>query len=222
MIKPYCKFNNLDEQYLNQFESASGSTNYSSFQDFFTRVYKQKPIIISEFIWPCEGLFCDYGQISQLDKINIKGDLKEVKVIFGKSASHIPDDYYFSNVFLHNNNYHRIHAPIDAEIVSIEHLPGDLVLLRPWIYKGDPSLPAMRNERVNVTLKDEYGRKWYLSIVGGPAVGTIELNGELSVGSKINIGEELGKFLLGSTLCMAAPVPTTTPLNSKVYLAKPY
>ncbi|QSE96412.1 phosphatidylserine decarboxylase [Fulvivirga lutea] len=222
IIKPYCRLNRLDEVYLNQFRSETGSVNYSSFQDFFTRVYKTRPKISSEYIWPCEGLLCDKGKVGELPAINVKGDKKNIKAIFGKQGCNIPNTHYFTNVFLHNNNYHRIHAPVSGTVKYIEHIPGDLVILRPWVYKHDPSLPAMRNERVNVTIEDISGRYWYLSIVGGPAVGTIELPQVVRKGNSITIGDEVGKFLLGSTLCMASPQPTDTPNNSQVVVAQKY
>lgn len=222
IIRPYCRFNNLSEEYLDQFVSSTGHSYYSSFQDFFTRVYKEALKIDSEFIWPCEGLLCEYGQVSELPLVNVKGDKRNVRTIFGEIGSAIPDTYHFSNVFLHNNNYHRIHSPISGKIKSIEHIPGDLILLRPWVYKSDPSLPAMRNERVNIVITDFQQRDWFLSIVGGPAVGTIELPDYIQVDSPIAIGKEVGKFLLGSTLCMASPEATNTALNSTVYVAQKY
>lgn len=223
IIKPYSKFNYQDSDYLAQFRSASGNDSYRSFQDFFTRVYKQKPVITSNYIWPCEGLLCDYGRVGDLSEINVKGDMKSVRSIFEKDVIDLPDSYFFSNIFLHNNNYHRIHTPISGVIREISLVKGDLVLLRPWVYKHDPSHPAMRNERVNVTIEDELGRNWYLSIVGGPAVGTIEMHHAASAGSLITIGDEIGKFLLGSTCCIAGPEPTTyNKIGDQVFLADPY
>jgi len=222
IIKPYCKLNYQDEAYLNQFISATGDEGYKSFQDFFTRVFKEKPQLDSDYGWPCEGLLCDYGKVKDLPEINVKGDVRNVRTIFGKAGSTIPDDYFFSNVFLHNNNYHRIHAPVDGVVKSIEHIKGDLVLLRPCIYKNDPSLPAMRNERVNVTIEDNKSRKWYLSIVGGPAVGTIVLSEKIHIGGKVEALDELGLFLLGSTCCMAAPVSTNNKVGQQVFVGDSY
>ncbi len=222
VIRPYCKFNNLSDEYLNQFVSSTGSNEYASFQDFFTRVYKIRPSINAPSIWPCEGLLCDYGMVKDMHPINVKGDHKNIESIFGELGSSIPKDYFFSNVFLHNNNYHRIHSPTIGRIKSIEHIPGDLVILRPWIYKHDPSLPAMRNERVNIVVTDNDNRDWFLSIVGGPAVGTIDIPENIAINKSVDIGDELGKFLLGSTLCMAAPIATNAVLNDTVYVGQTY
>lgn len=222
IIKPYCKINYQDQSYLQQFRSASGSEAYHSFQDFFTRVYKQTPQPQTAYAWPCEGLLCDYGKVKDLPVINIKGDKRHIRTIFGEIGANLPDNYYFSNVFLHNNNYHRIHSPTNCTITAIERIEGELILLRPWVYKNDPSLPAMRNERVNIQLEDDNGRHWYLSIVGGPAVGSIVLNTHTKVGASLKIMDELGLFLLGSTCCIASPIDTPTTPHTQVFVGDIY
>lgn len=222
IIGPYCKFNYEDSSYLEQFKPASGKNTYQSFQDFFTRVFKEPLQINSEAAWPCEGLLCEYGQVKETQLVNVKGEKRNLRKIFGKLGHAIPDDYYFSNVFLHNNNYHRIHSPVSGTITRMEHIPGDLVVLRPWIYKNDPSLPALRNERINVDIKSDRGEHWFLSIVGGPAVGTIVMAQCLDIGSLVNIGQELGTFLLGSTCCIASPIPVIhASLGSQVSVGDP-
>ena len=222
IIKPYCKWNYSDPRYLDQFRPASGRDDYSSFQDFFTRVYKKLPTFNSDHVWPCEGLLCDYGQVDELSKINVKGDRRTIRAIFGSMGDEISGDSFFSNVFLHNNNYHRIHSPVEAEVVDIERIHGDLVLLRPWVYKNDPSLPALRNERVNIKLKDGDGRYWYLSIVGGPAVGTIVLKDTTQRGAFLQLGQEVGKFLLGSTCCIISPLPSGHQAGDMVFMGDDY
>lgn len=206
IIKPYCRANYTDPNYLDQFKPASGKSNYQSFQDFFTREFKTPPKIETNEAWACEGLLCEYGRVKDLDLVNVKGEKRHLNTIFGTAKNEIPNDHYFSNIFLHNSNYHRIHSPVKSTITRIEKIAGDLVLLRPWAYK-QPSLPALRNERVNVDLVTETGEKWFLSIVGGPAVGTIVLASGVQVGTMVDIGQEIATFLLGSTCCIVGPKP---------------
>lgn len=208
IIAPYCKAHYKDERYLQQFSPASGDKEYKNFQDFFTRRYKQPVRPGHDYVWGSEGLFCEYGRIDQLPLVYVKGDKRHPRAIFGAAAAEIPDNYYFANIFLHNNNYHRIHAPVSGTIRRMEHIPGELVILRPWIYPQDPSQPALRNERYNVDIEDAQGRMWYLSIVGGPAVGTIVMN-PLHIGAEVQVAEEIGSFLLGSTCCYASPEPVS-------------
>ena len=205
IIKPYIRFNYKDKDYLEKFNPPFGKSEFNTFQDFFTREFKELPKQEGPFAWPCEGLLCEESKVDQMQSANVKGDKRTVATVFGLKAGTIPKEYSFTNVFLHNKNYHRIHAPINGTITRIQHIPGDLVVLRPWIYKQNPSLPAFRNERYNVDITDEQGKVWYLSIIGGPAVGTIALAHGVAVGKSIALLDELALFYLGSTCCMAAP-----------------
>lgn len=207
LIRPYCKMAYRDPNYLEKFVPPEGKTEYSSFQDFFVRTLRHPLKVKSERSWPCEGLICEYGRVRERPKVRVKGQDQELHTIFGKSRGQIPDAHYFVNVFLHNNNYHRVHAPVSGEVTKIERIKGELVLLRPWVYPKKPSLPAMRNERVNIDIRDGDDKKWFLSIVGGPAVGSIVLANGVGEGKNVGIGDEIGTFLLGSTCCMAIPYP---------------
>jgi len=205
IIGPYLRLNYADRNYLDKFKPPHGKSDFDTFQDFFTREFKNLPKSASSYVWPCEGLLCDFGVVRNTWFSSVKGDRRHVDTIFQSQEYPIPKDYYFTNVFLHNKNYHRIHAPVSGTISRIQHVPGDLVVLRPWIYKQNPSLPALRNERYNIDIIDKYGRRWYMSIVGGPAVGTIALPDTFKVGATVEKLEEIALFYLGSTCCMAAP-----------------
>ncbi|MGB5820549.1 MAG: phosphatidylserine decarboxylase [Saonia sp.] len=223
IIKPYIRINYRDKNYLDKFKPPKGKTDFDSFQDFFTREFKSLPQSTDPSVWPCEGLLCDTGKVGDIDTIKVKCDERNVATIFGLEKDHIPDNYNFTNVFLHNKNYHRIHSPIRGKISRIQHVPGDLVVLRPWIYKQNPSLPAFRNERYNIDITDAYNRIWYLSIVGGPAVGTIELSENIRLGQEVDKLEEIALFYLGSTCCMAAPeVPKFHSKNTFVEVGASY
>lgn len=213
IIAPYVRLNYTDKDYLKKFKPPFGKSSFDTFQDFFTREFKKLPINESNSVWPCEGLLCEEGKVESIKNAHVKCDTKTVDTVFGLKMNSIPKNYSFTNVFLHNKNYHRIHAPINGTITRIQHVPGDLIVLRPWIYKQNPSLPAFRNERYNIDITDSEGKIWYLSIVGGPAVGTIKLNKEIIEGAKVEKLNELALFHLGSTCCMAAP--TTPRFHSK-------
>ena len=204
-IKPYIKVHYQDPNYLDKFIPPNGKDKFESFQDFFVREFKNLPQNPSFAVWPCEGLLCDQAKVSEVKTSKVKGHIKTVSTIFGVTENQVPSYYSFVNVFLHNKNYHRIHSPVSGVITRVQHLPGDLVVLRPWIYKQNPSLPAFRNERYVIDIKDTEGKTWYLSIVGGPAVGTISIQKNIKVGNAVNKLDQLAVFYLGSTCCMASP-----------------
>ncbi|WP_222984158.1 phosphatidylserine decarboxylase [Flagellimonas meishanensis] len=223
IIKPYIRLNYSDKDYLDKFKPPHGKSSFESFQDFFIREFRELPKYESPFVWPCEGLLCDEQKVGQLNLVRVKCDVLSVATVFGLSDREIPEEYTFTNVFLHNKNYHRIHAPIDGTITRIQHVPGDLVVLRPWIYKETPSLPAFRNERYNIDITDDNDKVWHLSIVGGPAVGTIELAQGIALGEPVKKLQELSLFYLGSTCCMAAPIsPRYHMQNTFVEVGMPY
>jgi phosphatidylserine decarboxylase len=205
-ILPYCIFFGLNSDYLEQFESDSGDEAYLSYSDFFKRKYRSPINIESDSVWPCEGYICDWGYFEEKEKSDVKGQVIDLNSIFATLAEDMKD-YFFLNVFLHNHNYHRVHAPISGTISNIIKIPGDLVFLRPWFYRrADVSYPAIRNERVIFEIADQNNKPWYMAMVGGFGVGTIELSAGIAIGSLVTVGQEIGKFKLGSTVCLATPV----------------
>ncbi len=223
IIKHYVRLNYSDKDYLEKFKPPNGKTSFDSFQDFFIREFKELPDYDSPYVWPCEGLLCDEKKVGDLEYVRVKSDVRNVSTVFGLSRKDIPNEYTFTNVFLHNKNYHRIHAPIDGTITRIQHIPGDLIVLRPWIYRENPSLPAFRNERYNIDITDNNSKVWHLSIVGGPAVGTIKLAEGIALGKSVERLQELSLFYLGSTCCMAAPIsPRYHGANTFVEMGTPY
>lgn len=205
LIKPYIHLNYSDKNYLDKFCPPNKKVGFETFQDFFIRQFKTLPSTTDNWAWPCEGLLCEEDWVANMKIANVKGDFRRVETIFGLKVGEIPPEYSFTNVFLHNKNYHRIHAPVMGKITRIQHIAGDLVVLRPWIYKQNPSLPAFRNERINIDITDDDDQVWHLSIIGGPAVGTIELHEKIKLGDQVHKTDELAVFYLGSTCCMAAP-----------------
>lgn len=204
-IPIYCRFFQLKKAYLEEFRPASGANNYQSFSDFFKRRLRNPFFLIGAMIWPCEGYVCDWGEFEEKEVTNLKGECLSLPQVFGLNGKEIKD-YFFTNIFLHNHNYHRIHSPIDGTVEKIHRIPGGLVFLRPWFYDGKTrSFPALCNERVVIELKDSNQKSWWLALVGGFGVGTISIEPGIFAGSKIETGRELGHFELGSTVCMATP-----------------
>lgn len=208
IIIPYCAYFGLDADYLDQFEPEAGQ-DYGSYSDFFRRRYKALPAMESKFVWPCEGYICDAGYFGEKNVARVKGHDVPASFIFDGDGA-IPSDYFFVNIFLHNHNYHRIHSPMRATVKNVTWTAGNLDFLRPWFYRSaDVSRPAFRNERVTLELVDDRQRSWYMTLVGGFGVGTIHLMETVGPGSVVNVGQELGLFSLGSTVCMASPEAMT-------------
>ena len=216
LIRPYSALQYRSRLDLARFVPASGSPTYLSFQDFFTRRLASVPQPIREYVWPCDGMLCDLSRIGDDETVLIKGERRAVRTIFGSMGADLPVDYFFTNVFLHNRDYHRIHAPVSGRVVTIEKIPGELRFLRPWAYLDGPSIPALTNERIGVRLDGDDGKRTWLSIIGGPGVATIELAPGVAVGSYVRVGAELAAFHLGSTCCLVSERRPTARLGEHV------
>jgi phosphatidylserine decarboxylase len=55
-------------------------------------------------------------------------------------------------------------------------------------------------------IEDAAKRTWYLAMVGGFGVGSIQIDSTIGIGSSVEVGQEIGKFNLGSTVCLAWPI----------------
>lgn len=221
LIRPYCWLHYGNSKHYLNYRPGNGAKRYRTFQDYFTRELQQPPQIKSNAVWPCEGYLCEAGKVEEISEVSVKGETRQIHTVFGKEPSEINKDHFFSNVFLHNNNYHHIHAPATGKISRIQHIPGELLLLRPWAYKNKPSLPALTNERINVDIIDQQGRSWLLSIVGGPLVATIKLPDWLKLGADVEIGSKIATFELGSTCCVIGPESPATPVGQMVDMGSP-
>ncbi|MCX6127082.1 MAG: phosphatidylserine decarboxylase [Proteobacteria bacterium] len=114
LIRPYCYFQYDSGFSRGAYASASGNPKYQSFQDFFSRRLALKTEAMTVPTWPCDGLIADAGPIDELSMVAVKGEPMSVRAIFGCAGEAIPDHYFFTNIFLHNRDYHRIHAPMSG------------------------------------------------------------------------------------------------------------
>ncbi|MBS0318684.1 MAG: phosphatidylserine decarboxylase, partial [Proteobacteria bacterium] len=115
--------------------------------------------------------------------------------------------------------YHRIHMPCEARLVRMVHVPGALFSVNPATARGVPGLFA-RNERVVCVFESELG-PLAMVLVGATIVGSIATawHGVVSPprGGPVRSwdyadqplllaqGEEMGRFLLGSTVVLLLP-----------------
>lgn len=203
LIPSFAAAQGLDMDQLERDYESGGGEGYSCFQDFFTR--KKKNLVVeSSAVWPCDGRIADFGRAMDMAPSFVKGEHHDVSDIF---ETGFDSNSYFVNIFLHNKDYHRIHAPVRAEITEVVHRPGDLLLLRPWFYGKDRSRPAFVNERIIVRMRDSFRRDWHMAIVGGPGVATIRIGEKVRPGGIVDAGEEIGLFEIGSTVCLLTPGP---------------
>ena len=131
----------------------------------------------------------------------------------------------FATIYLAPYNYHRVHAPIDGELVAARYVPGHLFSVNEATVAGLPQL-FVRNERLILHLQTATG-PMVLVLVGAMNVGSIstkwtgtirprktgvveqmEINTDESA-RRFRKGDCLGWFNMGSTVILLAPGGTT-------------
>ena len=129
------------------------------------------------------------------------------------------DDGSFATLYLSPRDYHRIHMPCAGRLRRMIYVPGELFSVNPTTARGVPGLFA-RNERV-VCIFDSAQGPFALVLVGATIVGSMatvwhgvvnaQRSGELRewpyADSAVTLeqGQEMGRFLLGSTVVLLFP-----------------
>ena len=125
----------------------------------------------------------------------------------------------FATLYLSPKDYHRIHMPCAGRLLRMIHVPGELFSVNPVTARGVPGLFA-RNERVVCVFESEQG-PFVLTLVGATIVGSMATvwHGVVNPPRSKQVrewryddqsivlkkGEEMGRFLLGSTVVMLVP-----------------
>ncbi|MBC7483226.1 MAG: phosphatidylserine decarboxylase, partial [Rhizobacter sp.] len=118
--------------------------------------------------------------------------------------------------YLSPRDYHRIHMSCDARLLRMTYVPGALFSVNPDTARGVPGLFA-RNERVVCVFESAHG-PFVLTMVGATIVGSMAtvwhgvVNPPRSPVLRewryddqniaLKQGDEMGRFLLGSTVVM--------------------
>jgi phosphatidylserine decarboxylase len=209
-------------------------TRYLSFNDFFTRALRPdaRPLAQADLICPVDGAISQFGRIEDDQIFQAKGHSYSTTTLVGGDAA-LADQFRhgsFATLYLSPRDYHRIHMPCDGTLRRMIYVPGDLFSVNPATARGVPGLFA-RNERV-VCVFDTARGPMVLTLVGATIVGSMATvwhgvlnrsrqgvvrewfygddDGEADAAGKaqavhLRQGEEMGRFLLGSTVVMLFP-----------------
>ena len=209
---------------VNMAEAANPDiASYTSFNDFFTRALKPgaRPLAQADLICPVDGAISQFGPIAKDQVFQAKGHTYSTTALVGGDAAAAArfDNGHFATLYLSPRDYHRIHMPCAGELTRMVHVPGDLFSVNPTTARGVPGLFA-RNERVVCFFESAQG-PFVLVLVGATIVGSMatvwqgQVNpprtGELRQWDyakgqvSLQQGEEMGRFLLGSTVVMLFP-----------------
>ncbi len=210
VVDLYCRAYAVD---LDECRKASG---FRSFDEFFTRELRDgarplpddRAVVISpadgrvDSIGPIDGrAFRVKGRPYQVDEL--LGDDEEARRYEGGQGC---------VVYLSPRDYHRVHAPVSGVITTVRSMPGDYYPVNAIGVRHVHNL-FVRNRRVAITIETPpesgLGRVTVV-MVAAMVVGRITVSGieerdvpigvfRLSPGRRVERGEEIGIFRLGST-----------------------
>ena len=194
---------------------------YASFNDFFSRSLKvgARPIANADFVCPVDGAISQIGTIDDHHILQAKSHRFTTTELLGGDEALAAQFRHgsFANMYLSPRDYHRLHMPCDGKLERMVYVPGKLFSVNPVTARGVPRLFA-RNERVVcVFASPEFGA-FVMVLVGATIVGSMATVWHGLVNPKrtgkvaewnyadgavvLKKGEEMGRFLLGSTVIM--------------------
>ncbi|MFZ6777420.1 archaetidylserine decarboxylase [Undibacterium sp. Ji83W] len=201
-------------------------SGYASFNEFFTRPLRAgaRPLAESDLLSPVDGAISQFGPIQKDQIFQAKGHSYSTTALVGgdKQLAALFEDGGFATLYLSPRDYHRIHMPCDGRLTRMIYVPGALFSVNPTTARGVPGLFA-RNERVVCVFESAFG-PFVLTLVGATIVGSMATawHGMVNPPRSAEVrewryddqqiilkkGEEMGRFLLGSTVVMLFPKGT--------------
>ena len=197
--------------------------HYACFNDFFTRALREgaRPLADAPFVSPVDGTVIDCVKLDGDTLLQVKGHPYSARALVGGDAALVErfDGGEAISIYLSPKDYHRIHMPCSGRLRRMIHVPGSLYSVNPATVAGVPGLFA-RNERVVCLFDSDFG-PFVLTLVGAMVVGSMQTvwhglinpprTGKLrewrydDQDIRLDRGEEMGRFLLGSTVVMLFP-----------------
>lgn len=197
---------------------------YATFNEFFTRSLRPeaRPQAEADFICPIDGAISQLGKIRDGQIFQAKGHYYSTTELLGGDAE-FADRFRngnFATLYLSPKDYHRIHMPCEGKLKRMIYVPGALFSVNHATARGVPKLFA-RNERVICEFESSLTGSFALVLVGATIVGSMATvwhgvvnpprTREIRVWDYadqdivLQKGEEMGRFLLGSTVVMLFP-----------------
>jgi phosphatidylserine decarboxylase len=223
---------------------AENAAEFGSFNDFFcrplragARPFKPAPKQLQS---PCDGNVGACGQIDSTQQLlqakGISYPLQRLLACSAEIASGLQNHHYYT-LYLAPHNYHRVHMPMAGTLQNCRHVPGRLFSVAPGSTAAVPAI-FCRNERVVCWFHDQNQQPWVMVLVGAMMVGSIATvwHGRYQHRSRAEVdhamlpqpvhlaqGDEMGRFLMGSTVVLIAPQkpePAVVP-GSAIWLHQP-
>jgi len=211
-------------------EAALPPSAYPSFNAFFTRRLCQgaRPVDAAGgvVVSPSDSRLSSIGRVPDDGRLEqVKGETYAIDALVGSAedAARFRTAHH-ATLYLSPAMYHRVHSPVDGEVVAWRYVPGRLF---PVNAVGVRSVPGLftRNERVSVLVETAAHGPVAIVLVGAANVGRIGLAFAELVTNRghapgafqprtpipIRRGDEIGVFNLGSTVVLLVADPSLLP-----------
>jgi len=216
----------IKRYHVNMNEAANPDiASYATFNLFFTRPLKAgaRPLAQTKWICPVDGAISQFGKIEKDQIFQAKGHSYSTASLLGGNQTLAKqfENGTFACLYLSPKDYHRIHMPCDGQLISMTYVPGKLFSVNPLTAQHVTGLFA-RNERVVCEFYSANHGRFIMVLVGATIVGSMATVWHSAKDGIINPprskkirqwhyenqaiflkqGEEMGRFLLGSTVVM--------------------
>ena len=191
--------------------------DYRSFNDFFTRELKPGARPLPEedaaIVCPVDGTVSQTGRIADGQLLQAKGWRYTLAALAHQLADGF-DGGSFATFYLAPRDYHRVHCPSSGVLTAAKAIPGTLFSVNSFTEAEVEGL-FCRNERLACLLQTPQGAL-LIVLVGALIVASIETpwpgphspyraSELLTPNASLARGDELGRFLLGSTVILCVP-----------------
>lgn len=215
---------------VNMAEAAEPNLDaYENFNQFFTRALRDgaRPIVEGneQLSVPADGTVSQIGTIEDDRIFQAKGHTFGLVELLGGDADRAQPfrNGSFATIYLSPRDYHRVHMPYAGTLREMVFVPGKLFSVNDTTARLVPELFAI-NERVVAIFDTDIG-PMAVVLVGAMIVASIETTwagviapaaqrlqaiqyGAEAPQIEIGKGEEMGRFLLGSTVIVVFPENT--------------
>lgn len=214
-IKRFVKHYNID---LSECQ-IKNPLEYACFNDFFIRQLDMRfrPIEPAEnaIISPVDGVTAQIGRINKNLLLQAKDYYYNLETLLGGDLTLAKtfQDGHFATLYLSPRDYHRVHMPLTGQLIKTVFVPGKLFSVNKMACELIPGLFS-RNERL-ICLFETAAGPMAVILVGALIVGSIQAawmpapikhsvihTQHYSFPIKLNKGDELGHFKLGSTVIL--------------------
>ena len=199
--------------------------SYPTLNALFTRaliVKRELDSSLNVLISPTDSVIMAQGEVRDDMALQIKGMEYRVSELLGEN---LDSTYSYINLYLSPRDYHRYHCPCDMEILEVRYFGGVLLPVNQPSLRKNQNL-FIKNERVVVIAKTKNNTKLYFVAIGALNVGQMIFHFEPKITTnakantkeiytyptpiKVKKGEELGMFMMGSTIVLFASNITLT------------